>query len=159
MPTGMDRDDEADDFLVTRDFGLLKQTVRPEDTPMQVHVNVSPPSSDTQRNLHELTRYVPLNISSHVSITLISILPCRSFLKPVEISTCTLNAFRTFCSTQLFEEQSRAKLDKKRLRKVLREFEDDFIQQTGRKVQKEDRAPMESEYHEYKVCRNSSEIV
>ena len=49
-------------------------------------------------------------------------------------------------------------MDKKRLRKVLREFEDHFLQQTGRKVQKEDRAPMDAEYLEYKVSLEDNVI-
>ena len=48
--------------------------------------------------------------------------------------------------------------EKKKLRKILRDFEDDFYQLNGRKVQKEDRAPMNLEYQEYKVrnhlCRD-----
>ena len=53
---------------------------------------------------------------------------------------------------QLLDEQTRAREDKKRLRKMLREFEDEFQQLNGgRKVQKEDRAPMNAEYQEYKV--------
>jgi hypothetical protein len=34
---------------------------------------------------------------------------------------------------------------------VLKEFEDEFFDTTGRKVQKEDRAPKEAEYMAYKV--------
>uniref|UniRef100_A0A8C8UCW6 FAM13A-like domain-containing protein n=1 Tax=Peromyscus maniculatus bairdii TaxID=230844 RepID=A0A8C8UCW6_PERMB len=40
--------------------------------------------------------------------------------------------------------------DKKRLRKALREFEEQFFKQTGRSPQKEDRMPMADEYYEYK---------
>ncbi|KAI0239940.1 Protein FAM13A [Lamellibrachia satsuma] len=56
-------------------------------------------------------------------------------------------------SSQLYEEQQRVMSDKRRLRKVLRLFEDDFFSKTGRKVQKEDRAPMQSDYHEYKQIK------
>ena len=45
----------------------------------------------------------------------------------------------------------RARADKKRLRRVLRDFEEDFNSRYGRKVQKEDRLPKETEYHQYKV--------
>ncbi len=38
------------------------------------------------------------------------------------------------CRPQLLEEQQLARNDKKRLRKVLREFEEDFVQHTGRLV-------------------------
>ncbi|KAG8135120.1 hypothetical protein E2320_008163 [Naja naja] len=40
--------------------------------------------------------------------------------------------------------------DKKRIRKVLREFEEEFFRQTGRSPQKEDRISMSEEYLEYK---------
>ena len=52
---------------------------------------------------------------------------------------------------QLLDEQTRVRDEKKKLRKILRDFEDDFYQLNGRKVQKEDRAPMNLEYQEYKV--------
>lgn len=55
--------------------------------------------------------------------------------------------------SQLFEEVSRANVEKKRLRKVLRQFENEFSLVNGRKVQKEDRTPMESEYLEYKQVK------
>ena len=55
------------------------------------------------------------------------------------------------CSVELIASQNQAKDDKRRLRKVLKEFEDNFFQETGRRVQREDRTPMETEYNEYKV--------
>ncbi|XP_077504253.1 LOW QUALITY PROTEIN: protein FAM13A [Amblyomma americanum] len=51
---------------------------------------------------------------------------------------------------ELLQQQQQSKLEKRRLRKMLREFEEDFQKQTGRKVQKEDKAPMDSVYCEYK---------
>ncbi len=54
-------------------------------------------------------------------------------------------------SVELIASQNQAKDDKRKLRKVLKEFEDNFFQETGRRVQREDRTPMESEYNEYKV--------
>ncbi|CAH1794835.1 unnamed protein product [Owenia fusiformis] len=54
---------------------------------------------------------------------------------------------------ELISEQNGARNTKKELRKVLREFEDEFLRQTGRKVQKEDRAPMDAEYNEYKQIK------
>ncbi|XP_039629850.1 protein FAM13B isoform X2 [Polypterus senegalus] len=50
----------------------------------------------------------------------------------------------------LLEQLWKAKADKKKLRKIIREFEDNFYQQNGRNVQKEDRIPMMEEYKEYK---------
>ena len=54
-------------------------------------------------------------------------------------------------SARLLDEQSRVRDEKRKLRKVLREFEDEFQALNGRKVQKDDRAPMSIEYQEYKV--------
>uniref|UniRef100_A0A8C8RLJ3 Family with sequence similarity 13 member C n=1 Tax=Pelusios castaneus TaxID=367368 RepID=A0A8C8RLJ3_9SAUR len=50
----------------------------------------------------------------------------------------------------LLEHLRETRADKKRLRKALREFEEQFFKQTGRSPQKEDRIPMEEEYSEYK---------
>lgn len=100
------------EFLVTRDFGLLKETMKVE--AHEKH-DVSPEGdlgwNNDESPLHELSK------------------------------------------KELLEEQQKARLEKKRLRRVLREFEDDFQKQTGRKVQKEDRAPMDAEYFEYKQVK------
>ncbi|XP_048362824.1 protein FAM13C [Sphaerodactylus townsendi] len=50
----------------------------------------------------------------------------------------------------LLEHLRETRADKKRLRKVLREFEEQFFKQTGRSPQREDRIPMSEEYSEYK---------
>ncbi|XP_013391568.1 protein FAM13B isoform X1 [Lingula anatina] len=54
---------------------------------------------------------------------------------------------------ELLAEQSKTRTEKKRLRKFLREFEDDFLKENGRKVQKEDRLPMSTEYNDYKQIK------
>ncbi|XP_074647451.1 protein FAM13A-like isoform X2 [Tubulanus polymorphus] len=51
---------------------------------------------------------------------------------------------------ELCDEQTRARTEKRHLRKVLKDYEDEFYEQTGHKVQKEDRTPMEAEYMSYK---------
>nr|XP_055033591.1 protein FAM13B isoform X1 [Misgurnus anguillicaudatus]XP_055033592.1 protein FAM13B isoform X1 [Misgurnus anguillicaudatus]XP_055033593.1 protein FAM13B isoform X1 [Misgurnus anguillicaudatus]XP_055033594.1 protein FAM13B isoform X1 [Misgurnus anguillicaudatus] len=51
---------------------------------------------------------------------------------------------------ELLEQLWKARAEKKKLRKTIREFEDEFYQQNGRNVQKEDRTPMMDEYKEYK---------
>ncbi|XP_041050078.1 protein FAM13B-like isoform X1 [Carcharodon carcharias] len=51
---------------------------------------------------------------------------------------------------ELLEQLWKAKDERKKLRKTLREFEEKFYQKNGRNVQKEDRAPMIEEYREYK---------
>ncbi|XP_028915331.1 protein FAM13C isoform X1 [Ornithorhynchus anatinus] len=50
----------------------------------------------------------------------------------------------------LLDHLRETRADKKRLRKALREFEEQFFKQTGRSPQKEDRIPMAEEYYEYK---------
>lgn len=55
--------------------------------------------------------------------------------------------------SELIKTQNQALSDKKRVRRLLKEFEDNFFKEKGRKVQKEDRGPMEDEYNEYKVNR------
>ncbi|KAK3535862.1 hypothetical protein QTP70_021160 [Hemibagrus guttatus] len=51
---------------------------------------------------------------------------------------------------ELLEQLWKAKAEKKKLRRTIREFEDEFYKQNGRNVQKEDRVPMLDEYKEYK---------
>ncbi|XP_072368408.1 protein FAM13B isoform X5 [Scyliorhinus torazame] len=51
---------------------------------------------------------------------------------------------------ELIEQLWKARDERKKLRKTLREFEEKFYQNNGRNVQKEDRAPMIEEYREYK---------
>ncbi|XP_029298146.1 protein FAM13B isoform X7 [Cottoperca gobio] len=51
---------------------------------------------------------------------------------------------------ELLEQLWKARAEKKKLRKTIREFEEDFYQHNGRNVQKEDRVPRLEEYREYK---------
>lgn len=51
---------------------------------------------------------------------------------------------------ELLEHLQEMREEKKRIRKTLRDFEDNFFRQNGRNVQKEDRTPMAEEYNEYK---------
>ncbi|CAJ1059028.1 protein FAM13B isoform X4 [Xyrichtys novacula] len=51
---------------------------------------------------------------------------------------------------ELLEQLWKARAEKKKLRKTIREFEEEFYQRNGRNVQKEDRVPMLEEYREYK---------
>ncbi|XP_039205181.1 protein FAM13B isoform X3 [Crotalus tigris] len=54
---------------------------------------------------------------------------------------------------ELLEQLWKARGEKKKLRKTLREFEEGFYQQNGRNVQKEDRGPLLDEYREYKKVK------
>ncbi|XP_069387081.1 protein FAM13A isoform X2 [Paralichthys olivaceus] len=51
---------------------------------------------------------------------------------------------------ELVEQLQESREEKKRIRKNLKEFEDQFFRQNGRNVQKEDRSPLAVEYNEYK---------
>nr|XP_033814960.1 protein FAM13A isoform X2 [Geotrypetes seraphini] len=51
---------------------------------------------------------------------------------------------------ELMEQLQEAREEKKKIRKTLKDFEDDFFRQNSRNVQKEDRAPMAEEYSKYK---------
>lgn len=54
---------------------------------------------------------------------------------------------------QLQEELTKSRAEKRKLRKILREFENDFLEQHGRKVQKEDKIPLQEDYQEYKQVK------
>ncbi|XP_019408412.1 PREDICTED: protein FAM13A isoform X6 [Crocodylus porosus] len=54
---------------------------------------------------------------------------------------------------ELLEQLQEVREDKKRIRKKLRDFEDNFFRQNGRYVQKEDRTPMAEDYNEYKQMK------
>ncbi|KFR08622.1 Protein FAM13A, partial [Nipponia nippon] len=54
---------------------------------------------------------------------------------------------------ELLEQLQEVREEKKRIRKKLRDFEDNFFRQNGRNVQKDDRTPMAEEYNEYKQIK------
>ncbi|XP_060935347.1 protein FAM13B isoform X4 [Limanda limanda] len=51
---------------------------------------------------------------------------------------------------ELLEQLWKTRAEKKKMRKTIREFEEDFYQHNGRNVMKEDRVPMLDEYRAYK---------
>ncbi|XP_066971680.1 protein FAM13A isoform X3 [Macrobrachium rosenbergii] len=55
--------------------------------------------------------------------------------------------------SELRERKKEAREEKKKLRRALREFEENFEREMGRKVQKEDRGPMEQTYLDYKHAK------
>ncbi|XP_029402661.1 protein FAM13B isoform X4 [Mus pahari] len=61
-----------------------------------------------------------------------------------------LSSTRAASVPELLEQLWKARAEKKKLRKTLREFEEAFYQQNGRNAQKEDRVPVLEEYKEYK---------
>ncbi|XP_076994676.1 protein FAM13B isoform X3 [Tamandua tetradactyla] len=64
-----------------------------------------------------------------------------------------LSSTRAASMPELLEQLWKARAEKKKLRKTLREFEDTFYQQNGRNAQKEDRVPVLEEYREYKKIK------
>ncbi|XP_053284371.1 protein FAM13B isoform X5 [Pleuronectes platessa] len=54
---------------------------------------------------------------------------------------------------ELLEQLWKTRAEKKKMRKTIREFEEDFYQHNGRNVQKEDRVPMLDEYRAYKKIK------
>ncbi|XP_029293134.1 protein FAM13A isoform X2 [Cottoperca gobio] len=61
-----------------------------------------------------------------------------------------LSNLHSATTEELVEQLQETREEKKRLRKDLKEFEDQFFRQNGRIVQKEDRSPLAVEYNEYK---------
>ncbi|XP_050717359.1 protein FAM13A-like isoform X2 [Eriocheir sinensis] len=55
--------------------------------------------------------------------------------------------------SELRERKKEAREEKKKLRRILREYEEKFEREMGRKVQKEDRGPMEQSYLDYKHAK------
>ncbi|KAL1773513.1 FAM13B isoform X1 [Sigmodon hispidus] len=64
-----------------------------------------------------------------------------------------LSSTRAASMPELLEQLWKARAEKKKLRKTLREFEETFYQQNGRNAQKEDRVPVLEEYKEYKKIK------
>ncbi|XP_068178247.1 protein FAM13A isoform X2 [Antennarius striatus] len=80
-----------------------------------------------------------------------------SFISPVDelspsknTTDMRLSNLHSATTRELVEQLQEAREEKKRLRKTLKEFEDQFFRQNGRNVQKEDRSPLALEYSEYK---------
>uniref|UniRef100_A0AAQ5XTT5 Rho-GAP domain-containing protein n=1 Tax=Amphiprion ocellaris TaxID=80972 RepID=A0AAQ5XTT5_AMPOC len=61
-----------------------------------------------------------------------------------------LSNLHSATTRELLEQLQETREDKKRIRKNLKEFEEQFFRQNGRNVQKEDRSPLAVEYNEYK---------
>uniref|UniRef100_A0A672YVE6 Family with sequence similarity 13 member A n=1 Tax=Sphaeramia orbicularis TaxID=375764 RepID=A0A672YVE6_9TELE len=79
------------------------------------------------------------------------------FISPVDelspsknTSDMRLSNLHSATIQELVEQLQETREEKKRIRKNLKEFEDQFLRQNGRNVQKEDRSPLAVEYNEYK---------
>ena len=67
--------------------------------------------------------------------------------------TIALGDLHALPISELRERKKEARDDKKRLRRALRDYEEKFERETGRKVQKEDRGQMEQTYTDYKHAK------
>ncbi|XP_078532236.1 protein FAM13A isoform X2 [Lissotriton helveticus] len=82
------------------------------------------------------------------------------FISPADDKTASktsqdlgLSNLHSASMPELMEQLHEAREEKKKIRKKLREFEDDFFRLNGRNVQKEDRSPMVDEYSDYKQMK------
>ena len=81
-----------------------------------------------------------------------SINSSKTSVKDVKNSQC--NNLHEMSLSELNQLLSETRLQKKNLRTVLRDFENEFFKLMGRKVEKEDKINMGSVYTNYKVCGN-----
>ncbi|XP_077426981.1 protein FAM13A isoform X1 [Vanacampus margaritifer] len=79
------------------------------------------------------------------------------FISPVDeltpsnnVTDMRLSNLHSATTRELVEQLQETREEKKRIRKNLKEFEEQFFRQNGRNVQKEDRSPLATEYNEYK---------
>jgi len=67
--------------------------------------------------------------------------------------------FHEMSRDELSDQLELKRKDKKKMRKKLKIFEDEFFEETGRRVQREDRGEMESDYHEYKHIKHQLKLI
>ncbi|XP_029925992.1 protein FAM13A-like [Myripristis murdjan] len=71
-------------------------------------------------------------------------------VKGLQPHTVTMATLHEASRQELLDHLRMTRLEKRRLHRALREFEEHFYSQTGRTCQKEDRGPMAEEYCQYK---------
>ncbi|KAM3863109.1 protein FAM13B-like [Diretmus argenteus] len=101
-------------------------------------------------------RYVPSNEAQLLTFQELSETPLVSPLDEVKGLQPQLIAMATLHESsrpELLDHLRMTRLEKRRLRLSLRQFEDHFHTQTGRSCQKEDRGPMVEEYCQYKTLK------
>ncbi|KAJ8000714.1 hypothetical protein DPEC_G00183220 [Dallia pectoralis] len=104
----------------------------------------------------------PLAVTERPDLSMIGFLDqleeeTDGFISPVDdlspsknASDMRLSNLHSATMPELVEQLQEAREEKKIIRKNLREFEEQFMRQNGRNVQKEDRSPLAVEYNEYK---------
>ncbi|KAJ9592636.1 hypothetical protein L9F63_015691, partial [Diploptera punctata] len=75
------------------------------------------------------------------------------FHQPSESSDNLWENLHSLSLSELLNQQRTTREEKKRFRRSLREYEEDFQRRTGKKLQREDRIPMESTYIAYKQAK------
>ncbi|XP_004369927.1 protein FAM13C isoform X5 [Trichechus manatus latirostris] len=109
------------------------------------------PQGSQQSSLPDQASHIP--VGDHLSYSS-EIEPVRALLpdekKEVKQPALSMSNLHEATMPVLLDHLRETRADKKRLRKALREFEEQFFKQTGRSPQKEDRIPMADEYYEYK---------
>ncbi|ETE62904.1 Protein FAM13C, partial [Ophiophagus hannah] len=106
-----------------------------------------PPQSSSTRSLHWPPEAQMGHSDEENEPAFVSPLDEKKVMKQPTLSMSNLHEATM---PVLLEHLRETRADKKRIRKVLREFEEEFFRQTGRSPQKEDRIPMSEEYLEYK---------
>ncbi|XP_033745631.1 protein FAM13A-like isoform X2 [Pecten maximus] len=112
------------DFAVTRDFSILTDPLR------------STNKANEKRNGHSPKVKRKLDLSDEDIIS-----------KSAESNLHEMSV------PELQDELIRSRGEKKRLRRLLRNFEEEFLKKNDRKVQREDRIPLQSEYQGYKQTK------
>ncbi|XP_055032127.1 protein FAM13C isoform X1 [Misgurnus anguillicaudatus] len=74
-------------------------------------------------------------------------------IKTVRQSSVTMSNLHEASRSELLECLRETRAEKRRRRKAIREFEEQFYRQMGRSAQKDDRIPMAEEYQEYKSLK------
>ncbi|XP_054994422.1 protein FAM13C isoform X2 [Sorex araneus] len=109
------------------------------------------PQGSQQSSLPEQTPHLAVGdhlIYSNESEPIRVLIPDEK--KEIKQPTLSMSNLHEATMPVLLDHLRETRADKKRLRKALREFEEQFFKQTGRSPQKEDRIPMADEYYEYK---------
>lgn len=67
--------------------------------------------------------------------------------------------FHEMSQDELIEQLELKRKEKKKMRKKLKKFEGDFLEETGRRVQRDDRGEMQNDYHEYKHIKHQLKLI
>ncbi|XP_076443279.1 protein FAM13A-like [Babylonia areolata] len=125
VPTAEEEEDEGEDKLGTMDFAVTRDLSLLRGT-------MFPSASSRQGTVQPKVRKKEVEVDQEIST--------ESNLHELGIH-------------ELHTELESSRGEKKRLRHHLREFEKGFHEKHGRKVQKEDRAPMQDSYNQYKQVK------